>query len=96
MRIAAILSLLLGLTACVDAPALRDTVEPEVANANYPTLVPVEQILGTNRPDPEADQRVVDTLTGRVAGLQARAKRLKASGIDDATRKRLDEGTQSD
>ena len=83
---------LLILAGCTTAPQLDGGTSRDLERADYPTLVPIEQILGSTRADPAADQQVEDQLDARLAALQARASRLKASQIDPATRKRLEDG----
>ena len=87
----------LGLAACADIPELQGVVPPEHESAAYPALVPAEQILGTNPPDFEADAQLATRLEARAAGLQARATRLsRTPAIDPETRRRLDEGVQTE
>lgn len=84
------------LAACTDPPELPVTSRPDLARAEFPTLVPIEQILGAPTDAAETDQDRIDRLDARVAGLQARANRLQGSGIDPALRDRLDGDTISD
>lgn len=84
--------LLFLLAACSDAPDLPGGIDPALADAAYPTLVPVEQILGPAPVDPAADAQVTGQLDARIAALQARAERLRGDRIDPATRKRMQDG----
>ena len=88
---------LVGLSACTDPPDLPGRGNPALDTEPYPTLLPIERILGTQRPDPEDDKETSDALQARVANLQTRASRLQGtSGIDSETRNRLNSGVQAD
>lgn len=74
MRICALL-LAAGLAACTQFPELDATRSAAVANAPYPDLVPIETLLAG--PEPQATEAVIGQVQGRVAGLQAKATRLR-------------------
>ncbi len=87
-----LITALLWLAACTQFPALDATITPELAAADYPELVPLEPLLAqasAGRIDPVATQ---SGLTGRVAGLRARAARLRGSVLTGNERVRLAEG----
>ena len=87
----------LTLAACADPPDLDDSVDPALEQADYPDLVPIEQILGNTQPDPEADAETADRLEARAAGLQSRARQLqRQDGIDADTRRRLNSSIPTD
>lgn len=81
----------------LDAPDLPDRPDNWQSGADYPALAPIETILGTEVPDPEADARTTDALEARVKNLQARANDLQdTSGIDSETRDRLARSASTD
>ena len=85
------------LAGCTDPPDLDDRVDPALEQADYPALVPVEQILGPEQPDPEADAETAERLEARATGLQSRARQLqRQSGIDADTRRRLNSDIATD
>ena len=84
-----ILSLAL-ITGCTTFPDLDGTVPPEAENAPFPMLQPVDPILENTLPDVGVLAAQSDAALARVAGLQARAARLRARPvIDRPTRARL-------
>lgn len=72
MRPRLFLIVLPALVACTQFPDLDAAVAPEVANAPYPRLLPIEQVLGPERP-PRATPEAAARLAGQAAALQARA-----------------------
>lgn len=77
-------------TGCTTFPALDGTVPPEAENAPFPILQPVDPILENTLPDVGTLEAQSDAALSRVAGLQARAARLRARPvIDRPTRARL-------
>lgn len=95
-------SLLIGalvglLAACADPPELDSRIDPALEQASYPDLVPVDQLLGPNAPDPEADVRTADRLESRAAALQSRARQLqRQEAVDAETRRRLNSDNATD
>lgn len=84
----------LALTACTQFPALDRTITPELANAEFPELVPLDPLLAratAGRIDPVQTQAV---LIARVSRLRARAARLRGSVLTGRERQRLAEGLQ--
>ena len=74
MRLCAILRAA-GLCACTQFPDLDATRSAAVAGAPHPALVPIETLLAG--PEPRATEAAVGAIRGDVAGLQARAARLR-------------------
>lgn len=74
------------LAGCTQFPELDTTQTPGVADAPYPKLVPLDSLI--NGPAPIATVDMIGSVTGRAAGLRARATRMQrrpvgpASGID--------------
>lgn len=88
---AALAGCLILLTGCIDVPSLDARISEEDADAAYPQLVPSERILeaaeaGTLGPETQ------ETLEDRVSALSQRADGLRGSGLDDATRARMQAG----
>ncbi len=69
-----ILPCLLVLSACTQFPEL-DAARADVADAPYPALVPLDQLL--DGPAPRATVAEIATVEGRVGALRARAARLE-------------------
>ena len=67
---------MLALAGCAQFPELEAGETPGVAEAQYPRLVPLEQLL--TGPEPTATVEVVARVEGRSSGLRARAARLRA------------------
>ncbi len=88
---AALAGCLLLLAGCIDVPSLDARISEEDADAAYPQLVPAERILeaaeaGALGPETR------ETLEDRVSALSQRADGLRGSGLDDATRARMQAG----
>lgn len=67
------------LAACSTEPELRNQLTPELRNADYPPLLPVDELVPA-RPAPEqAGRAVEDTLQARSTALQRRADALRAA-----------------
>lgn len=83
---------LLAFSACAQFPELEGTVKPNVENSEYPRLLPLEPILAhanATTVDPVFEQA---NLQGRLAGLRARANRLRGSVLTGAEKQRLEQG----
>jgi len=92
MRAAPIL-LCLALAACTQFPVLDSTVSPDVENADFPALVPLEPLLAASDPIVTNPEQTTQNLNARVAALRARANALQRRAIvDAATRARLRRG----
>jgi len=77
---------------CTQFPELDFTQTAALEAAEYPALVPIEPIIaGVDQPgpDPVAEQTNMDA---RLAGLRARADRLRGGVLSAAEKKRLEEG----
>lgn len=89
------LILLLALSACATFPELDASIDDAARAAPYPELVPLQPILAranalgtTGRITPASEQ----AFDARVAGLRARAARLRGPVVDAATRARMRRG----
>ena len=92
-----LIAALAGLSACSDPPGLDNRIDPALEQAKYPDLVPFEQIVAPERPDPEADAEITEQISSRASGLQLRAQQLQSQTIvDEATRRRLEGGIATD
>ncbi|WP_415402377.1 hypothetical protein [Tateyamaria sp. SN3-11] len=81
--------------ACSQFPELDSVVDPDVANADYPPLVPIEQLLAESEPIVADPADTTQTLEARVAALRARGRALQRRPIvDAATRARLSAGVR--
>ncbi|MDF1728819.1 MAG: hypothetical protein P1U53_13840 [Sulfitobacter sp.] len=81
----------LTLIGCTQFPELDGTVSPEVQNAPYPALLPLEPILVQAAPSPLDTEAVQSNLDSRIAGLRARADRLRGPILSGPERTRLGE-----
>ena len=89
MRAAAAL-LCFSLAACTQFPALDDAVSPEVQDADFPALLPLEPLMAGATPVVGDPAETTQTLERRVAALRARARALQRRDIvDPATRARM-------
>ena len=92
LRIVSLLSAALLLAGCIDVPELGETLTPEVEDAPYPDLLPLETVL-IRPPDPRTEAEEIDAeLEARRAALERRAAALNAPVVDDPTRSRLEAG----
>lgn len=85
---------LLFAAGCTPFPQLDDSIRPEVRNADYATLVPLSTLQTSTDPiriDPAQTQA---QLNGRLAGLRARADRLRGTVLSGREKQRLQEGLQ--
>lgn len=67
--------LVIGLSACTQFPELDAAQTPGIGQAPYPKLISLDGLLVG--PEPRATVDVITNVQGRVAGLQARAARLR-------------------
>lgn len=86
-------ALILALTAallagCTGFPRLDGTISAHARRADYPRLAPIDQLIAG-----ADDQQITDVTIGglqaRIAGLRARAARLRGPVVDPATRARM-------
>ena len=84
--------LIVFLTACTQFPELEHTQAGAVADAEYPTLVPLEPLLArASAPGPDPVQTQA-ALSSRLAGLRARANAIRGSVLTGAEKQRLQQG----
>lgn len=76
------------LAGCSDFPQLDDVISSSARSADYPALLPIDQLLGGANDTQITDANLAN-LKGRVAGLQARAARLRRPVIDARTRAKM-------
>tara|TARA_R110002095_G_scaffold139566_1_gene121208 strand:+ start:719 stop:1048 length:330 start_codon:yes stop_codon:yes gene_type:complete len=90
------IALLFGvaLVGCTQFPALDRTLTPELANADYPALVPLDPLLATATAGRIDTVQTQTQLQSRVERLRARAARLRGSVLTGREKQRLDEGLQ--
>ena len=77
-----------ALAACAQFPELEDAGSKEAWDADFPELLPVEDLRAT-APDPIIEEDTGSGLESRADRLRARAARLKGSVVDPATKTRL-------
>ncbi|MFL4470632.1 hypothetical protein ACERZ8_12350 [Tateyamaria armeniaca] len=80
---AATLFLFLTLAACAQFPELDGTVAPDLENADFPDLVPLEPLLARTAPVVADPVETSEALDARVAALRARAAALQRREIVD-------------
>jgi hypothetical protein len=81
----------IGLPACTHFPEMGDRMTKAEERQKFPKLVPVETLLaGTEAVALQPDTQ--ETLDDRVAALNRRADGLRAAGMDDDTRDRMQRG----
>lgn len=80
---AATLALFLALAACTQFPELDSTVVPNLENAEFPELVPLEPLMARTSPVVADADRTTQALDARVAALRARAAALQRRDIVD-------------
>tara|TARA_R110000787_G_scaffold248421_2_gene353967 strand:+ start:2643 stop:3017 length:375 start_codon:yes stop_codon:yes gene_type:complete len=85
---------LLALSACTQFPALDRTITPALENADYPALVPIDPLLASATAGRVDAAQTEAALAARVAGLRARAARLRGSVLSGRERQRLAQGLQ--
>lgn len=74
---------------CAQFPALGHTVTPAMEAAPYPDLVPIEPLLAQAEAGAVDPARVESSLSGRAAGLQARAQRIEGATAGAASADRV-------
>lgn len=77
-------------TACAEFPQVDAVLTQGGPVAEYPTLVPFEQLLTS--PAPRLAETDDETLRTRGAALDARADALRRPVIDPQTRDRMNDG----
>lgn len=66
-----------GLAGCTNEPALNNRVTPDLRNADYPDLVPLEDLFALQPPPQQARATVEQNLKARSASLEHRAEALR-------------------
>lgn len=94
MKLTRVLHLLplIALAACTQFPELEGTVAPELEKAAYPDLLPLEPILAQAVKSGVDPVQAEAGLEGRLAGLRARADRLRGSVLSGPEKQRLERG----
>ncbi|MDH5453745.1 MAG: hypothetical protein OEX14_10380 [Paracoccaceae bacterium] len=67
--------LLFGLVGCTTPPALEQAISPEAERADYPALLPADQ-LPTAMAEAPSGTDIANSLDARAASLRARAAAL--------------------
>lgn len=93
MRMAPIL-IALTLASCTEFPALDGTIDPGLANAPYPALVPLGPVLAQAGEGASGAALVEQALPPRLASLRARANGLRGPVIAPAARARMLRGVR--
>lgn len=76
---------LLMIAACTQVPELNERIGPDLRDASFPRLVPLDEALGPPA-DPEGEaQAVQKSLEARRDALAQRARRLQQASHDDTT-----------
>ena len=88
-RPALMITVLTGIVACSDIPALEGTRNAAALDAPYPALIPRATILAGAPGTPQITPENSATLSARLAALRNRASRLTASVVDAGTRSRM-------
>ncbi|WP_137703084.1 hypothetical protein [Marimonas lutisalis] len=91
MRGVAIIIVLATLAGCSEFPELDDAVSPEMDQADYPALVPVEPLIAAAQ-GAQITEETGASVLGRVAALKAKAAGLSGTIVDEASRKRMQIG----
>lgn len=91
---AALLASLTLTGACTQFPQLDHTSSPELANSDYPMLVPLGPVLAAAQTSGIEPVQATAAIDARVSALQARAARLRGSVLSGAERQRLANGLQ--
>ncbi|ETX28813.1 hypothetical protein [Roseivivax isoporae] len=79
-----------ALAGCTQFPEVDATASPDIASADYPDLLPLEDLLAADAP--QATPAMRDDLEARARALEARAGRLSGPVVDAPTRTRMDAG----
>jgi hypothetical protein len=82
-------ALLIALAACAEFPALDDTVPPAQARSDFPDLVPLAPLIAQAGAATSTAATAASDLSPRLAGLNARAARLRGPVIPAPVRTRM-------
>ncbi|WP_456386903.1 hypothetical protein [Profundibacter sp.] len=76
------------LAGCSDFPELDAAITSAARNADYPNLLPIDQLIADAQ-QVQISPETVTNLEGRISHLNARAARLRGPVIDGASRARM-------
>lgn len=96
LSIWAALALVASFGGCTQFPDLDDSLGDGLAAAEYPDLATADQLVGLTAADPDRGAREAQALQARVAGLQARADALRGGVLDQDTRRRMEQGVDTE
>ena len=80
------------LAACTQFPELEHTQTAELDAAEYPALVPIDPILARIEAPTTDPLETEASFDARLAGLRARADRLRRTGLTQEEKQRLEQG----
>jgi hypothetical protein len=87
-----LLVICLSTVACTDVPELGGRVDPDLRDAPFPKLLPIDAVLAQS-PAPMAEAEEIQAgLSSRIARLQARAAALRGPVVDPTTKRRMAQG----
>lgn len=84
--------LMVTLAACTQVPELNERVAPDLRDAPYPPLIPLEAALAWPVAPAGTAEQLEQSLAGRRDGLKARARALQVPVVDPEARARMDGG----
>ena len=95
-RLATLICVTVLMAGCARFPELDRTIEPQARQADYPALLPVDELAAISAaPAPAPGTAAApDPPDARIARLKARAARLRGGVIDEETRARMDAGVE--
>ncbi|WP_343079682.1 hypothetical protein [Ostreiculturibacter nitratireducens] len=82
------------LSGCAQFPEVEAAMSPEAARADYPALMPIDDVLARAAEDGIAGPDLEASLQERAARLRARAAALRAPVVDAETGARLRSGIE--
>jgi len=89
LRLSIVFTLTVALFAgCSDFPKLDGVISPAARKADYPKLLPIDQIIAGAQ-DGQITEESISTLNNRIGSLRARAARLRRPVINAPTHTRL-------
>lgn len=89
LRLAALAMLVVFAAACSRTPDLGTRAAPDLDNADYPALIPLDNVLGPPV-DPQSEaEKLAEDLNRRRDALKARAGRLNQPVVDPESAARL-------
>ncbi len=88
-RPALLIATFAGCFACGQIPDIGDDLSAADRAALYPSLLPIDGLIGGGPAVPQITESSVKTLDGRIASLRNRAARLSGPVVDAPTRARM-------